>query len=497
LRSSGSDAASPIARLMKPFTFARTSEPTQTPNIGLHGRHRSNTSGSLIADSIIDAHITTMRALEALNISPPRRIPDARSRSFLHSASTTDFPKLPSFTANRHITIPPLSTEDHNRPAHLPSHFIKTPYPFTAKKEFPKPDSRPRQRGGVDETNEKAEGDLTRLDSGYGKGHSKENDDRKGKHVLGLAISDGEYDLRSRLERNEDAQGVIRSRAGSGREASESVVWLGIQRKPRWLGSTASDTRKITKIVVPSNLTTSNPDPSNKRKKGAENIEFDDNFFAERLISAYRELAGSWLRRTLGARKLERIQLGQTCAWSGMSLDDQECYTSGLLSIAGGIPINSQSVSPFTEESLMNLYKKPFTGKARYTWVHWARRVATSNDPATSARRPSARAPSETGQTSAFSPYSDEPASNAQPDVITTIDFVCVVSTRRILIVTAFMLLVSVAAAVLWIFLGTAGSGLGLEKTRQRSDRIGPGMAIGILVLLMEVLGFGAWVWLS
>lgn len=86
---------------------------------------------------------------------------------------------------------------------------------------------------------------------------------------------------------------------------------------------------------------------------------------------------------------------------------------------------------------------------------------------------------------------------NELPGSFTTIQFVQAYSTLRILSVLALMLLFSVAAALLWIFVGTAGSGIRSNESNQRSDRVGSGMAIGILVLLIESLGFGAWVWCS
>ncbi|KAF1942539.1 hypothetical protein EJ02DRAFT_166599 [Clathrospora elynae] len=109
--------------------------------------------------------------------------------------------------------------QDSDRPPHLPAHFVRTPYLFPAKKKFPKPVSRPRQRG--------IGGDV-RLYSGYGDDtphiemetgmEGKELDDRKGKHVLGLVTSEGDYDLRSRLERNESAQGLVRSQRREGKD---------------------------------------------------------------------------------------------------------------------------------------------------------------------------------------------------------------------------------------------------------------------------------------
>jgi hypothetical protein len=83
------------------------------------------------------------------------------------------------------------------------------------------------------------------------------------------------------------------------------------------------------------------------------------------------------------------------------------------------------------------------------------------------------------------------------PETVTTIQFVHSYSALRILSALALMLLFSVAAAFLWIFLGSAGTGIRTDEENQRSDRVGSGMAIGILVLLLESMGFGAWIWRS
>ena len=103
-----------------------------------HGRHRRNTSDSILADSIINAHLTTMEALKAL--SPSGSIPEIPDLSF-HSATGAEPPTSRSFSNHRHIKLSPISVKDRDN---LPSHFVKTPYPFTAKKEFPKPATRPR-----------------------------------------------------------------------------------------------------------------------------------------------------------------------------------------------------------------------------------------------------------------------------------------------------------------------------------------------------------------
>jgi hypothetical protein len=140
--------------------------------------------------------------------------------------------------------------------------------------------------------------------------------------------------------------------------------------------------------------------------------------------------------------------------------------------VGEGINHTSDTRSPFTEESLMKLYNKPVTGKARYTWVHRARRISASNNlPLVKITSP--------------------------PTIITTIQFLHTPSKLRILLATLLMLTLSIAAALLWIFLGAAGTGYRKDTRRQRSDRVGSGMVVGVLVLLLESVGFAGWVVLS
>lgn len=159
----------------------------------------------------------------------------------------------------------------------------------------------------------------------------------------------------------------------------------------------------------------------------------------------------------------------------------------------------------------MKLFQSPPSGQARYTWVHWARRVAASNNGSISSpicshpptrgshrRARSLDSPAIFAEKSAFSSYSDdEPVSAPSPDSITTIQFVHSLSTFRVLLALIMMLALSMLAAVLWVFLGKAKTGSTQDVNSQRSDRVGPAMAIGILVFLIESSGFGAWVWMS
>lgn len=486
LKSNDSGEALPFVAFSQSFPPARSMSAGPPQQREFRGRHRRNTSESLLAGSIIDAHVMTMRALESLNQSPSGTLTNLENSSF---------PKLSSFSKDRHIKLSPLRTksiEDPDRPPHLPSHFIKTPYPFTAKKEFPKPKSRPRQHNATT--------GWHRMDSGYSEKVRDSYDDRKGKHVLGLASVDGEYDQRSRLQRNGDAQGVIRTRTDSSAEESERIVWLSLEKRHLRRNEDSQETRKVVKLCVPSSLTASGP-----AGEGKQTVDFDDQYLAKRLHDGHRQLAGSWVRRAFSARKLVAIRLGQISAWSGSAAQDNQRNASGLLATGAGFDLDMDAKSPFTEDSLMSLYRRPKSGKARYTWVHWARRIAAANTrrqtldrQSTQSSRPRARSLDAAAEKRAPSSIHVLGASaETHPDDITTVQFVHSFSTSRILAALALMLILSVATAMLWIFLGAKGSPWIVEESRQRVDRVGSGMAMGILMLLLETLGFGAWLMLS
>lgn len=498
IRSNSSSTGAPFDALPRLFSTPSDASAEQPRNEAPTGRLRRNTSDSIIAGSIFDEHVRTMRALESLNDAPSGILTNSNSRIFNPSESVSAFPKLSSFTNDRRIKLSPLSTKrtrrDRDRPAHLPSYFIRTPYPFTAKKEFPKPKSRPRQRVVTGSLHTRDMESLDRLDSGYDDNDSnKEYDDRKGKHVLGLVPSQGHYDLRSRLERNEEAQGVIRSRTDSQREGQDSTIWLSLQKRA---GREAAKAPKLVKIVVPSSLTISSPDLKRKEKGSAITLDFDDKFFAEQLYNGYVSLAGNWFKRAFSARVLKDIRLGQINTWSGTTPQPHKQGAVGLLAAGAGIDTDEDSRSPFTEQSLMSLYRNPKAGKARYTWVHWAQRVAATNTarPKSWSRR---RTRSLDNNPFLYPPPVGAKVESELPQAITTVQFVHGVSKLRVLTAVLLLLIMSAMAALLWIFLGSAGTGIRFGEDRERSDRVGSGMAIGILVLLLESAGFGAWLWFS
>jgi hypothetical protein len=497
-----------------------------------NGHHQMNasdgdsSSDSVLADSIINAHVHAMRALEALRADPKSNENLERSggkgvgkveagRNYLNSGTTTSWPKsVTSLSANRQIRLSALSmgtvtpkrgqearcgddcaaSQDVNRTNPFATPLPDTSLSFPAMgytcdsnclPNFSLPASNPSIRSAED---------YARLDSACTSispegvtsylPHKPETayNARKGKHVLGLVTTSVEgLDLRSRRERNESAQGLIRGQAepgdGKGRKDSSArqsagglVIWVGMKR---WTwkmrnetggGRGANDELRQTKlegIVVPSKLLDSDADDEKQgyryrdpRHNSAE-IDFDDTAFAERLRSANRQLLGQSFR--FSARTLRGVQFGRrnVCCIASINHTGHERRGS-----ADKQTTSSAQLPHPSETHLLALYRNPAIGFKKYMMVTWARRIAVSSASPKEAHVP-------------------------------TLELVYMVSPTRIVVVMTVLLSISVAAALAWVVLGHVGDG---QETAGPGQRVGSGMAIGVLVLLVEVCGFGAWV---
>jgi hypothetical protein len=113
------------------------------------------------------------------------------------------------------------------------------------------------------------------------------------------------------------------------------------------------------------------------------------------------------------------------------------------------------------------LYRNPAIGFKKYMVVTWARRIAVS---------------------------SSSPSSLPKEAHVPTLELVYMVSPTRVVVVMTVLLGISVAAALAWVFLSHVGDG---KEKAGPSQRVGSGMMIGMMVLLVEACGFGAWVTFS
>ncbi|RYO53501.1 hypothetical protein AA0116_g10182 [Alternaria tenuissima] len=501
---------------------------------GYHQRNASDgdsSSDSVLADSIINAHVHAMRALEALSADPKSNEDLERSggkgvekveagRSYLNSGTTTSWPKsVTSLSANRQARLSALSTGSMTpkqgqeaRGGHdcATSPYVNgtnpfaTPLPDTAL-SFPAMgytcDSNPLPNFSLPAFNPsiRSTEDYARFDSACtsifpeevasylpGKPKTAYNA-RKGKHVLGLVTTSVErLDLRSRRERNESAQGLIRSQAelgdGKGRKDSSArqsagglVIWVGMKR---WTWKMRNETgggrgandepgqTKLEEIVVPSKPLDSDADDEKQAYRyryprlNSADTDFDDAAFAERLRSANRQLLGQSFG--FSARTLRGIQFGRrnVCCIASIHHTGHERRGSAdkqTTSIA-------QLPHP-SETRLLALYRNPAIGFKKYMVVTWARRIAVSS---------SSSLPKEAH--------------------VPTLELVYMVSPTRVVVVMTVLLSISVAAALAWVFLSHVGDG---KETAAPGQRVGSGMAIGIMVLLVEACGFGVWVTFS
>ncbi|KAF2807672.1 uncharacterized protein BDZ99DRAFT_572579 [Mytilinidion resinicola] len=492
-------------------------------------------------DPILSAHAITMRALETRHSNeagsggkkpvacrrmslqhqqqsqhpPARNIPQrparSRSRSPSHNhniniASLTSAfsphapfpPTLPTNSRTRSQSAPaheaakksrntklkiqpPLPPRPHERPKDLPAHFIRTPYPFSPHKTFPKP--RGVQRSANHPTPLSA--DRVRV-----RGH---------KHSFRDASSNSKKPSRRRFGSNARPDATATS-AQAGGKKGESVLYLSLTRRA---GRTASRTAEI---AIPASLTLQvvqrgrdkglwvggrrvGEEVKNPRaaEREFETLDFDDEVLARQLREGYRKMAEPWWRRLGSARGLGRIGVGRWDGWSGSDgWGDEEERDLGR----GGRLLAARDTSDtFSEAKLWGLFQNPRTGKARYAWVHWARRVAAANQPSSSSQ-PAQPPPkmAENGEKE----LPPSPAPEIDTDLVTGIVFTHRWRWRHILFAVALVLALSVLATLLWIFFGTDWVMAGYKGA---GDRVGTGCLMGVLVLLLGLVAVGGWCW--
>jgi hypothetical protein len=298
-----------------------------TPVTAVRTRHRRNTSE--IMNAVLQAHALTMRALES--ISPSASLSAAHGRRPSNAGGTVEA-NTPDhaiaqlgpfaswgFTTTRHIHIAPRATrskglaidtsvaDDPDRPAHLPSHFIKTPYPFTARKEFPKPRTRPRHAEAHAHAHEYHE--FAHQGSPAGSRGSQQSSDQskarqvvgidpsahefvgaKGKRMLGLKRQSGSRTAEGVRRVQSERVGRVQGRdmawtynggddyhdhqrvayegqngfegGEAGQDTHESVVYVSLRHRRGDDGVS----RRLERVVIPSSFTTSSsssPDRTN------------------------------------------------------------------------------------------------------------------------------------------------------------------------------------------------------------------------------------------
>lgn len=271
--------------------------------------------------------------------------------------------------------------------------------------------------------------------------------------------------------------------------SSESLLTVSIRRSNR------HSRARVTSITIPAPnaySATRASDSDGKPRHHLRADEFDDAQFFQHLRSAYRSLlGGGGPLRHLSARSLHRIVV------SGAASRAADAGYGWLYQPRSPRMLANKGLSdPFGEEKILQHFRHPAQGRARYAFVHWAHRLAAaSSSPAHTPQRDGSRDNIEVGG----SPPERERDRVRRLEQPEGLEFVMGWSWRRIVLVFLSISAVSVAAALVWIFLGrdTPAAVPSQGGFRGAGDRVAAGAMIGICLLLLGLSSMAAWLGVS
>ncbi|EMC95827.1 hypothetical protein BAUCODRAFT_34594 [Baudoinia panamericana UAMH 10762] len=257
--------------------------------------------------------------------------------------------------------------------------------------------------------------------------------------------------------------------------ASESILTLSIRRRNQ-----NSLPRVATLVISGSNdFSTLSSRSTWQKDKHFRTIEYDDAEFFRQLQSAYRQLSGPL--RVFSARSLTRI------AVSGPASRAADAGYGWLHQPRSPRTLAYRGLSDtFSEEKILQHYRKPALGRARYAFVHWAHRIAAA--PPMPVPGGSAKIALETERDLVHRAW--------QPEGL---EFVVSWSIARVFAALLLVLMASITAAVLWVFLGrvTTPGATPHGGFRDAGDRVVSGVLLGICLLLLGLSGIAGWLGVS
>ncbi|KAK3072765.1 hypothetical protein LTR53_006227 [Teratosphaeriaceae sp. CCFEE 6253] len=211
-----------------------------------------------------------------------------------------------------------------------------------------------------------------------------------------------------------------------------------------------------------------------QKERHFKSLDFDDEEFFRQLRTRYKKLCGPL--HFLSARSLRRISV------SGPAAKAADAGYGWLHQPRSPRLLAYRGLSDtFGEEKILLHYRKPTLGRQRYAFVHWAHRLAAA---------PPLRTPQG----------GDDLQRTVETDLVRRqeqaegLEFVVGWSVRRIVLVISLVVALSVAAALIWILLGrNTAPGPSHGGYREAGDRVGPGVLVGICVLLVGLTGMLGW----
>jgi hypothetical protein len=240
--------------------------------------------------------------------------------------------------------------------------------------------------------------------------------------------------------------------------------------------------RRVTTLTIPApnDFSAVRHEGEKSRDSHFRAIDFDDAEFFRQLQIGYRELIGA--TRYFSARSLKRI------AVSGPATKAADAGYGWLHQPRSPRVLAYRGLSDtFSEEKVFEHYLRPNLGRKRYAFVHWAHRLAAA---------PPLRTP-QLDDDSVQETDQDLVRRMEQPEGL---EFVVSWSIARIVLAFALVVMLAIAATLLWIFLGknTVPSG---HKAHggygDAGDRVGTGVVLGICLLLFGLSGMAGWLGVS
>ena len=334
-------------------------------------------------------------------------------------------------------------------------------------------------------------------------------------------------------------------------DATDCVLTLSIRR-----ANFSRSPPRVSRLVIPSaahDFRSVRNSTINIREKHFDGLGFDDAELFRRMREEYAKLAGPW--RFLSARVLKRVTVvagDEVCSvTSGSRTSNQwhncTCGSSASYRAYRHMPslrsprlvAHAGLSDTFSESKLLLHLRSRKLGKARYAWVHWARRLGScparpgssyepfephrpAPAPPLPARHPDRRhRPSwpltdQRSSGNGVNPHSGPRDSGVEVEEEQQqlereteqhepkgLEFVPGWSVGKIVGVVGMVMVLAVAAAVLWILLGLPIKDLGTlpgygdTGFRGAGGRVGTGCAFGVLVLVVGWTGAAGWIWLS
>ena len=429
-----------------------------SPRASSHMENQYGPSASSKSQQILEVHAITLQALtrndEPMLTASPRMSKDRQS------AFDVKEPRhLPPTKPTKRVTVipPPISISDPT--GQSPLNITRTPYPFTHRKVFP-PMS---------------------------------------------PVSESSEDTISR----------------------ESVLSVCVRR------NNANRPARVSRMVLPKSADLRSPNMTSpeKNEKHFESLDYDDSHFFQQLRSEYSKLRGPF--RFLSAQTLQRITVEYFGHRSGRPVQCGSCDHAGSEAMRSPRLLAFKGLADtFSEEKLMEHYRNPKAGRARYSWVHWAHRIAASTTPALlkipitppppgsaatdgtfedegkGASNSNNNNGSGNGNDANEASKAKEAADNYDVDSGETaensgvgIEYIEDWSIPRIASALAVILLLAIAATLLWIFLGVgpalANGDIVTGGLRNAGERVVTGLVFGVFVFLIGLVAVLAWVWVS